>query len=236
MVVKSDLLSVTRSLSFAAALAVSLVCLPGAIDTSAAATVKLDSPDSYAGYVALLLINEIPFPGEHMWVSEADTKVAMLQILYVLDCRANNIPPGYLRRHLANTDSADIIDIMTAGGEHGQVDGFYRDSNGRPSTAPRVRERVAYLVRIASDGKPGKFARLLDHAKGLARAYKQGGIEQADQFAGISRIGNTPVTGRAYSWMTDKNHYAPGGDFVRIPDSLRGGLGGNRFFTLRKLK
>ena len=229
-------ISPTRLPSFAIALAVSLVCLPGAIDTSAAAAVKLDSPDSDAGYIALLLINETPFPGEHMWVSEADTKAAMLQILHVLDCRAHNIPTGYRRQHVASTDSADIIDIMTAGGEHGQVDGFYRDSRGRPRTVPRVTERVNYLLRIAGDGKPGKFARLLNHAKGLARAYRQGGIEQADRFAGISRIGNTPVTGRAYSWMTDKNHYAPGGDFVRIPDSLRGGLGGNRFFTLRKLK
>jgi hypothetical protein len=236
MVAESHFLSVLRSLSFSAALTVSLVFLSGATHASAGATAKLDSPDSHAGYIALLLINETPFPGEHMWISEADTKMAMLQILYVLDSRVNNIPPGYRRKHLADTDSADIIDIMTAGGERGQVDGFYRDSHGRPRTVPRVKERIDYLLRIANKGKPGKFARLLNHAQGLSRAYKQGGIEQADRFAGISRIGKTPVTGRAYSWMTDKNYYAPGGNFIRIPDSLRGGLGGNRFFTLRKLK
>jgi hypothetical protein len=45
-----------------------------------------------------------------------------------------------------------------------------------------------------------------------------------------------PVTGRAYSWMTDRGCYNPGGNFVRIPDAEQGSLGGNRFFTLRKLQ
>ncbi len=40
------------------------------------------------------------------------------------------------------------------------------------------------------------------------------------------------VTGRAYAWMADQECYHPGGDFVRIPDRLRGRLGGNRFYTL----
>ena len=198
--------------------------------------VRLDSPTTDAGYIALLLINETPFPGEAMWVSEADTKAGMLQILYVLDSRAHETPPGYLRRHISMTNSTDVIDIMTAGGERGQVDGFYRDDDGIPRTVPRVQERVDYLMRIANDGKPGRFARLMNYAQGLADAYADGGIEEADRFAGISSIGGTTVTGRGYAWMTDKNNYAPGGNYVRIPDSYDGGLGGNRFFTLRKLK
>ena len=40
-----------------------------------------------SGYVARLLINEVPFPGESGWVSESDTKGAMLSILHVLDSR-----------------------------------------------------------------------------------------------------------------------------------------------------
>jgi len=43
-----------------------------------------------------------------------------------------------------------------------------------------------------------------------------------------------PVTGRAYSWMTDVDSYHPGGNFVSIPSTDDGSLGGNRFFTLRK--
>ena len=57
-----------------------------------------------------------------------------------------------------------------------------------------------------------------------------------DRFATLRRVDGTDVTGRAYSWMTDRDGYHPGGNFVRIPDADDGSLGGNRFFTLRKLK
>ncbi len=65
-------------------------------------------------------------------------------------------------------------------------------------------------------------------------AYGRGGIDAADRFAGISVINLTPVTGSAYSWMTDKDCYNPGGSFVAIPNAQGGSPGGNRFFTLRK--
>jgi hypothetical protein len=89
---------------------------------------------------------------------------------------------------------------------------------------------------IAGRGKPGRFARLINHAQGLASAYVHDGIIGADRFAQLTRIGSVPVTGGAYSWMTDRDCYRPGGNFVRIPDNHQGSLGGNRFFTLRKLK
>jgi hypothetical protein len=72
------------------------------------------------------------------------------------------------------------------------------------------------------------------YAQGLADAYIANGIRGADRFAGLTTIHGTPVTGRAYSWMTDKDCYQPGGSFVRIPDDLGGSLGGNRFFALRR--
>ena len=87
---------------------------------------------------------------------------------------------------------------------------------------------------IANDGAPGKFARLMNYAQGLADAYFSGGIVQADKFASLSEVKNVPVTGRAYSWMTDKDFYSPGGRFIRIPDNQSGTLGGNRFFTLQR--
>ena len=52
-----------------------------------AANVELDPPSTPAGYVALLLINEVPFPGERAYVSEEDSKAAMLSVLWVLHCR-----------------------------------------------------------------------------------------------------------------------------------------------------
>jgi hypothetical protein len=36
--------------------------------------------------------------------------------------------------------------------------------------------------------------------------------------------------------MTDRDYYSPGGRFVSIPNAQSGSLGGNRFFTLEKVK
>lgn len=195
----------------------------------------LEPAENRPGYVARLLINETPFPGERGWVSEDDTRTAMLSILWVLHNRVQNTPPGYRQEQIATVRTSDIIDVITAGGEKGQCDGFYREDSGRFVAVPRVHERVEHLLRLANKGKPGRFARLLNHAQGLASAYVTGGIEAADRFASLRRIGRTEVTGRAYSWMTDRDCYNPGGNFVRIPDEHGGGLGGNRFFTLRRL-
>ncbi len=201
----------------------------------AAPEVRLPPDDTVAGYLALLLINETPFPGEHTWVSEADTKEAMLSILWVLENRLHHIPSGYRQEQVAADRCSTVVDVITAGGEKGQCDGFHRDGSGRPVAVPRVHERVAYLVNCANKGTPGRFARLLDFASGLATHYVEGGIAEADRFAALERVGAVSVTGRGYGWMTDRNGYNPGGNFVRIPDSDDGALGGNRFFTLRKL-
>lgn len=197
---------------------------------------ELPPADTLQGYVALLLVNETPFPGERGWVSEEDTKAGMLAILWVLHSRLVYVPPGYRQEQIASEKCADIVAVITAGGEKGQCDGFYRDSSGKFVAVRRVHERVEYLEQCAGRGKPGKFARLLAYAEGLAVAYVQGGMAGADRFAGITCVEDTAVTGRAYSWMTDRDGYHPGGNFVRIPDDESGSLGGNRFFTLKKLK
>jgi hypothetical protein len=193
---------------------------------------EVDGVEYVAGYLARLLINENPFPGEKGYKSMDDSKIGMVQILWVIHCRIKHIPPGYRQEHVANVRSEDIIDIITA---QGQCDGFSRNEQGKAVVAPRVEERLQYLIKLANKGsKPGKFAELLNYAQGLAEAYVEGGIKQADRFAGLEIIKNIAVTGRAYSWMTDKDYYRPGGDFVTIPDSLNGSIGGNRYYTLRK--
>ena len=186
------------------------------------------------GYLARILINETPFPGERGWLSETDTKAAMLSILWVLHSRIAYIPPGYTQEQIAAVRSQNIVDVITAGGEKGQCDGFFKDGQGRFTCAPRVQERVNYLLSVSAKGTPGRFARLLNYAQGLADAYVKSGIEEADRFAGIRHIGPKPVTGRAYSWMTDTDYYNPGGSFVKIPNADNGSLGGNRFFTLEQ--
>ena len=125
---------------------------------------------------------------------------------------------------------------MTAGGVHGQIEGFYRDDSGRPATVPRVNTRIDYLLGIAGKGSPGMFARLLNYAQALASSYLLNRATSPDMFADLQEISGTPVTGRAYSWMTDVGNFAPGGRFVRIPDDSQGSLGGNRFFTLENLE
>jgi len=198
--------------------------------------VLLDRPNTTAGYLASLLINEVPFPGERAYVSEADTRDAMLQILWVLDSRIHQIPPGYRQQHVAGVQSQDIIDVITGAGGRRQCEGFYRNAAGQFVTDARVRERIDNLLGIANGGgKPGRFAGLLNHAQGLARAYVKDCIAGADHYAGLKHVGSLGVTGHAYSWMTDVDSYHPGGNFVSIPDAYDGSLGGNRFFTLRKI-
>ncbi|MEM0966404.1 MAG: hypothetical protein AAGJ81_09680 [Verrucomicrobiota bacterium] len=216
--------------------AVMLVLLGAIVPKSALnAAVDLKPDNTRSGYIARLLINEAPFPGEPGWMSESDSKATMLSILWVCDNRIDYVPAGYRQAQIATVQTNDIIEVITAGGEKGQCDGFYRDASGAFKAVPRVGKRVDYLSRIAGQGPPGKFARLLNYAQGLADSYERGGIPEAERFAGLKTIQKIPVTGRAYSWMTDKDVYHPGGNYVRIPDSQSGSLGGNRFFTLRRL-
>jgi hypothetical protein len=199
------------------------------------AFVELRPVNTPSGYLATLLINETPFPGENGYVSEENTRGAMLAVLWVLHCRIHYIPPGYTQVQVAGLSSKNIIDVITGTPARRQCEGFYRDASGRFICAPRVRERINYLLNIANGGgKPGRFASLLNYAKDLAEAYINGGMEGADRFVSLRQIKTVVVTGRAYSWMTDCDYYQPGGNFVSIPDRDDGSLGGNRFFTLRK--
>ena len=206
-----------------------LVCAGSAV---AGEFVQMKAPASAEGYLARLLINESPFPGERGYVSEEDTKATMLSILWVLHSRMNYIPPGYSQEQIASIRTQNILDVITA---KNQCEGFFKDAAGRPAAAPRVEARIVNLSQIAnSGGKPGRFASLLNFGQGLASAYLKGGVPGADRFSGLTRVNQVAVTGRAYSWMTDKDYYNPGGNFVTIPDAQQGSLGGNRFFTLRK--
>lgn len=199
---------------------------------AAAEFVSLLPPDQPSGYLARLLLNENPFPGERGYVSVADSKAGMLQVLWVLHGRMHCIPPGYSQAQIASVRSQDILDVITA---KNQCEGFFRDAEGKPAYAPRVEERLTYLRGIANRGeKPGRFAELLNYGQDLAAAYFSGGMAGADRFAGVSSVNSMAVTGRAYSWMTDRDCYNPGGNFVAIPDAQGGSPGGNRFFTLRK--
>lgn len=205
-----------------------------AASTASAGNLQLQPKDTDAGYLARLLLNETPFPGERGWVSEADSKATMSSILWVLNSRIRHIPAGYRQTEIATVKTTNIFDVITAGGVHGQCDGFYRDSSGKLATVPRVEKRIQYLSNIGDSGPPGRFASLINHAQELANSYLSQDISTRDLFVDLRVISSTPVTGRAYSWMTDINHYNPGGDYIRIPDSNRGALGGNRFFTLKK--
>lgn len=196
---------------------------------------RLKPADTREGYLARLLINETSFPGEPRYISEQDTQSAMLSILWVLHSRIHYIPPGYTQKQIAMVRSEDIIDVIVGPGERRICEGFYRDARGKFVSAPRVEKRIDYLLKIANSGdKPGRFASLLNYAQGLASAYTTEGIRGADRFAGLHNISGVPVTGRAYSWMTDQDCYHPGGRFVFIPNQLHGSLSGNRFFSLKK--
>ncbi len=187
------------------------------------------------GYLTALLINEVAFPGERGYISEKDTMRGMENILLVLDSRIYYVPPLYSRQHIAQTSSDKLIDIITAGGVHGQVEGFFLNEEGIPTALPRVGERIQYLLTIAEDGPPGRFARLLNHAGSLAKTYVAYLQRPENLYANLRFISGVPVTGRAYSWTTDHHHFHPGGNYIKIPNDYRGSLSGNRFFSLRNL-
>lgn len=217
--------------NIAGVLGLAALVLTGA---AGAAGVVLPPATTPEGYVCRLLINEVPFPGEKGYRSEADTILAMNALLYVLDGRLRSVPAPYNQQQIAAVTTRNITDIITAGGTRGQFDGFYRDAAGRPAMVARVTERIANLQTIAGQGAPGKFARLLNHAVTISTLYQRGGFTEPNLHAALKQVGALPVTGRAYSWMTDEMRFRPGGNFVRIPDQDNGALGGNRFFTLRK--
>ena len=192
----------------------------------------LEPSGTREGYLARLLINEAPFPGERGWVGESDTRDAMRSVLWVLESRRAHVPDGYAQREVGGVASTNLVDFITA---RRQCQGFGLDAAGVPSVDPRVEERVAYLLRIANAGKgPGRFAGLVNYAQDLARRYYAGEATETDLFEGLDKVDGREVTGRAYSWMTGQDVYHPGGSFVKIPDVQRGLLGGNRFFTLEK--
>lgn len=195
---------------------------------------KLEAAGTKEGYLARLLINEAAFPGERGWVSEEDSRDTMRSVLWVLHARMKYVPSGYSRKEVGAVDSSDLLDFVTA---KGQCEGFGVDAAGKRTVAARVETRVAYLLKLANSGsKPGRFAGLINYAQDLARRYFSGTFSEADLFAGLETVDGVAVTGRAYSWMTGSDAYHPGGSFVKIPDSLRGLLGGNRFFTLERRK
>ena len=185
--------------------------------------------------MARLIINEAAFPGERGFLSEADTKACLEQLVLVLERRLRDIPPPYTQRQIAMVTTDDIIDIITAGGVRGQFDGFYRDANGNPAAVPRVEERINNLLRIANQGEPGRFARLLTHANALSAAHVAAMLEITDRHASVTTVHGIPATGGSFAWMMDEVRFHPGGNYLRIEDRQHGSLGGNRFFTLRKV-
>src|SRR5688572_24829643 len=184
---------------------------------AAGAEVALPPADSVEGYVCRLLVNEVPFPGERGYTSEADTMLAMEGLLRVLDARVGHIPPGYTQQQIAAVRSGNIIDVITAGGVKGQFDGFYRDASGTPAMVPRITQRIDNLLKIAGRGQPGKFARLLEHAAALARDYTSGTLSFRDPHKDVRVVNGVAATGRAYSWMTDEPQYNPGGNLPPNP-------------------
>jgi hypothetical protein len=212
-----------------------VIVLSAVISNASPTFAELDSPDTPSGYLARLLINEVPFPGERGYESETTTKEAMVQILWVLHSRIYLIPTGYTQEQIAGVKSQNIIDVITGAGGKRQCEGFYRNEDGKFVTDRRVEERIEYLLKIANKGSnPGRFSNLINFGQNLARTYLNDGIEGADIYANLEYAGSIMVTGHAYSWMTDINNYHPGGNFVSIPLEYNGSLSGNRFFTLRK--
>ncbi len=197
-------------------------------------TAEQEEEIAIADYLAALLINEIPFPGEPAFKNADDSKAAMQAILWTLQHRRTSPPKGYTRQQVAATASTNLVDIITA---FNQVEGFYKTATARHTVKPRVKERVAYLRLLARRADTPTIAELFDYAHAVALDYIQSdALPFDDPFLTLTNLppDAVEVTGSSYGWMTDDPVFHPGGNFVRIPDDCGGALGGNRFFTLRK--
>lgn len=197
--------------------------------------VTLPSKETPSGYIALLLINEVPFPGDSTYISERNSKQAMTAIFAVLVNRLQHVPHPYTQDEVAGIRTRSILDIITVGGVGGQVEGFYKNDRGEYVVLPRVSRRVEHLLAIANQGTPGTFARLVEFAATVPKDYFEKNSSVEDMYANLRTVRQVPVTGRAYAWMTNIHHLNPGGNFIVVPTQDQGTLGGNRFFTLRKL-
>jgi len=183
-------------------------------------------------YLAALLINEVPFPGEPAFKNAADSKAAMEAILWTIHSRRAALPTGYTRRQVAATPSTNLVDILTAAN---QMEGFFKTDDDRHTFAPRVKERVDYLNLLGQRDDTPTITELLGYARTAAHDYVLGNaLPFPNPFASLTNLPPDEVTGSPYGWMTDDPVFHPGGNFIRIPDNAGGSLGGNRFFTLRK--
>ncbi|HOB98996.1 MAG TPA: hypothetical protein PKM43_09655 [Verrucomicrobiota bacterium] len=99
-----------------------LFCLATAQGQSAAVFARVDPANTTSGYLARLLIDEVPFPGERAYQSEATSQAAMMQILWVLHSRTHLIPKGYAQQHVAGMRTTNIIDVITGTGERRQCE------------------------------------------------------------------------------------------------------------------
>src|SRR3954453_8679157 len=91
--------------------------------------VQVDPPSTVSGFLARLLINEVPFPGERAYVSEQETQTALFKILWVLHSRLRLTPAGYRQEHVAGVRADDIVDVICGSGEKRQCEGFYRNAS-----------------------------------------------------------------------------------------------------------
>ena len=177
------------------------------------AAVSLPSPQTEIGFIAHLLINEAPFPGERAYVSEADTMQTMDSILNVLVARLAYVPVPYRQ-------------TRCRGGHHRQYSRHHHRGRG-PRTGRRILPRLQWTPdggqpcdrahrqphEIANTGQPGRFARLLDHAVSVSSDYARRSTIPYDPYARLTVVDGIPVTGRAFSWMTDQSFYHPGRQF-----------------------
>jgi hypothetical protein len=106
---------------------------------SAGAFVKIPPASTARGYLARLLLNENPFPGERGFVSVEDSKAGMRQVLWVLHGRMHCVPAGYTQSQICSSRSKDILEVITA---KRQCEGFFMNENGKPAMAPRVEKRL----------------------------------------------------------------------------------------------
>lgn len=175
------------------------------------------------GTLVRLLLVESRNPG-YADYDEAKALAGMKAMKAVVDNRLNHVPTGYSLKDFSAAGAKNYRDIITA---KNQFDGFSKGADGKVVLKASLETNLGEILKKANTGTPGKYHKFCKNALAVA------GEPAADPFQDLTKIGDTPVTGRAYGWRTEGSG-SPGNNFVAIPEKQGGLLLKNQFYTLKK--
>jgi len=179
--------------------------------------VTLPDKDTDEGLLARLLIAESLTPNRAQYDADS-VKKGMRAMKAAVDNRLKNKPAQF-----GAPNAKNYVDIV---GAAGQFAGFSKNA-GKIVISSEVQARIDDVLKKANSGKPGKYAAFVENSIAVAKNPVD------DPFKDVKKIGTVEVLGGSFGWRpVDKG--SPGGNFLAIPASQGGIVGGNQFYSVKK--